>query len=126
MVSLDEMRSAVVAADIVVLALPLTEQTRGLLGREFFLEMKEGSLFVNVARGAIVEMDALMEGIKEKSLTAILDVFEEEPLDKDSPLWNMERVIITPHNSFVGDGVGLRLSALILFNLKECIEGEAI
>ena len=80
--------------------------------------MKEGAVFVNIARGAIVEETALLKALDEKLSGAVLDVFEEEPLAINSPLWKKENVIITPHNSFVGDGNVQRLSALIFKNLK--------
>lgn len=118
MYPLDALNEALEEADIVVLTLPLTEETRHLIGREAFDKMKNGSVLVNVARGAIVDTDALTEALKNKLSGAVLDVFEEEPLSEDSPLWDMENVIVTPHNSFVGDGNANRLFKLILKNLE--------
>ncbi len=104
--------------DIVVLALPLTEQTRHLMNKQRLASMKPGAVLVNIARGAIVDTDALTEALKENRLGgAVLDVFEEEPLPENSPLWELENVILTPHNSFVGDGNRERLNSVILENL---------
>ena len=116
-VGLNALDSALAKADIVVLTLPLTEETRGLISAKRLACMKKGSVLVNIARGAIVDEQALCEALKEKLFGAVLDVFEEEPLATNSPLWDMENVILTPHNSFVGEGNGERLFALIKENL---------
>ena len=106
-------------ADILVLTLPLTEQTKHLFSRAAFDAMKAGSILVNLARGAIEDTAALVAALEAKLGGAVLDVFEEEPLGEDSPLWDMENVVLTPHNSFVGEGNGNRLRELVLQNLKE-------
>lgn len=104
-------------SDIVVLTLPLTEETKHLMNDEKFSAMKDGAVLVNIARGGIVDTNALIRALSQLG-GAVLDVFEEEPLGTDSPLWDMENVIVTPHNSFVGDGNGERLSELILENIR--------
>ena len=100
------------AADIVILALPLTERTRGLIdaGR---LNLIKGIL-VNISRGPLVDEKAL----EKWKGTAVLDVFDREPLDSRSPLWDRENTIITPHSSFIGDGNETRLHDLIFENLR--------
>ena len=105
-------------ADIAVLTLPLTNETRGLFSAETFSAMKKGSVLVNISRGAIVESVALADALRTHLGGAVLDVFEEEPLDENSPLWDMEHVIITPHNSFVGEGNFNRITALVMRNLE--------
>ncbi len=115
---LTELRVALQSADVVALTLPLTEDTRYMFDEERFSSMREGSVFVNVARGAIVKEQALVNALKGKLLGAVLDVFEEEPLSKESPLWDLENVLITPHNSFIGDGNARRLEERIIRNLK--------
>lgn len=104
-------------ADIVVLSLPLTEESRYLIDRERLASMKKGAVLVNLARGAVVDTEALLWWLETGQGAAVLDVFEEEPLPVDSPLWQMENVILTPHNSFVGEGNGDRLAAVIMSNL---------
>lgn len=104
-------------ADVVVLAVPLTEETNQLMNAHRFSVMKKGAVLVNIARGAVVSEDALVRALREKLGGAVLDVFTEEPLGQESPLWDMEHVILTPHNSFVGDGNGKRLADVIITNL---------
>ena len=87
-----------VESDYVVLSCPLNEETRGLLGPEELGCMKESAVLVNVSRGPVVDEPALVEALKQGVIRgAGLDVFETEPLDDDSPLWNLSNVIVTPH-----------------------------
>ena len=104
-------------ADVVVLTLPLTEGTYHLMNQDKLKKIKNGAVLVNIARGAIVDTKALALEMNRLG-GAVLDVFEEEPLMADSPLWSLENVIITPHNSFVGEGNGKRLSKVIINNLR--------
>ena len=118
MYGLAELDAGLSQADVVVLTLPLTEETRYMLNEQRFEKMKDGSVLVNIARGAVVEERAFLKALDEKLLGAVVDVFEEEPLDKDSMLWKKENVIITPHNSFVGDGNSGRLFQIIKNNVR--------
>ena len=118
MLPLDKLDNAVKQADIVVLTLPLTEQTKYLIDNSKLSLMKNGATLVNIARGAIVDTDALLNNI-DRFTGAVLDVFEEEPLNENSPLWDKPNIILTPHNSFVGEGNGGRLRKIIVSNLKE-------
>lgn len=106
-------------SDVVVLTLPLTEETKHLFGEAAFAAMKKGAILVNIARGGVVDTQALIRALQGHLGGAVLDVFEEEPLSADSPLWDMDQVLLTPHNSFVGDHNSQRLEAVILKNLKE-------
>lgn len=106
-------------SDVVVLTLPLTEETKHLFGESAFAAMKKGAILVNIARGGVVDTKALIQALQDHLGGAVLDVFEEEPLSPDSPLWDMEQVLLTPHNSFVGDHNSQRLESVILSNLKE-------
>lgn len=115
MTQLDE---ALSCSDVVVLTIALTDETRGLMNAEHFAIMKPGSVLVNIARGALVDDAALMDALKNHLYGAVLDVFDPEPLSPESPFWAMQNVIITPHNSFVGDGAEVRMNELILKNLK--------
>lgn len=117
-VPLDALDRQLAAADVVILTLPLTESTRGLFDAGRFDAMKEGAVLVNIARGALVDEQALLTALADKLRGAALDVFQSEPLPSDSPLWTRENVLLTPHNSFVGDGNAARLDALILSNLR--------
>ena len=110
-------------ADIVILCIALTEETRGLLNADRLRIMKQGSILVNVARGALIDEKALTSCLKEGKLRgAALDVFETEPLSAESELWGMPEVIIGPHNSFVGDNVSERMFSLIYSNLEKMLK----
>lgn len=114
MVGLEMLDDELENADVIVLTLPLTDETKGLIDRKRLELIKSNGILVNIARGAIVEQGDLekWDGI------AILDVFEEEPLEKSSPLWKKENFFITSHNSFVGEKNNNRLNTVIMRNLK--------
>lgn len=117
---LDELEDVLRGADVVILTLPLTDETRHLFDRARFNAMKTGAIFVNISRGGVVDTEALINALTSDQLGgAILDVFETEPLEETSPLWDMENVMIIPHNSFVGERNKIRLLEVILKNLKE-------
>ncbi|WP_327705038.1 2-hydroxyacid dehydrogenase [Streptomyces decoyicus] len=84
-------------ADVVVLATPLTDATRGLVGPDFLARMKDGALLVNIARGAVVDTKALLAELESGRLRAALDVTDPEPLPPGHPLWHAPGVLITPH-----------------------------
>lgn len=109
---LEKLDATLKTADIVVLTLPLTEQTRHLINDSRFSLLKDGAVLVNIARGAVVDTEALIKHI-DRLGGAVLDVFEEEPLIDNSPFWGKPNVILTPHNSFVGEGNGERLREII-------------
>lgn len=116
---LNELDNALKESDIVILTLPLTEENKGFFNKEKFRIMKENAVFVNIARGKLVnELDLISSIQKNQIEGAVLDVFEEEPLPPTSPLWDLQNVIITPHNSFVGNNTP-RLFDLITKNLGD-------
>ncbi|NKQ25849.1 2-hydroxyacid dehydrogenase [Streptomyces galbus] len=84
-------------ADVVILSTPLTEATRGLVDKDFLARMKQGALLVNVARGAVVDTDALLAALESGRVTAALDVVDPEPLPPGHPLWHAPGVLISPH-----------------------------
>lgn len=114
-----EIKTVLSESDIVILAMPLTDETRHIINKDVLSFMKEGSILINTARGALINTEDLLDALDNNVGYAVLDVFEEEPLTKDHPLWNKTNVMITPHNSFVGEGNGRRLSDLIMSNLSE-------
>lgn len=116
--SLEDFETVLNECGVVVLALPLTDKTEHLMNESKLRALKPETILVNIARGAVLDTDALIN-ILPNIGGAVLDVFEGEPLPEDSPLWEMENVIITPHNSFVGEGNRKRLQNLILKNIKE-------
>lgn len=111
-------------ADAVVLTIPLTDETRGMFNSEMFSHFKDGSVLVNVSRGAVVNENDLINALENGKLSgAVLDVFENEPLDENSALWDMKNVITTPHNSFVSKKNNARLFSLAYDNLKFSMKG---
>lgn len=118
---LNELNDQLEIADVVVLTLPLMDSTRGMFDKSKFKIMKNSSIFVNIARGPIVVENDLIRALEENEISgAVLDVFENEPLDDNSPLWDMEKVILTPHNSFVGENNNKRMFDVIIDNLEYC------
>ena len=113
---LEQLDAALECADIVVLTLPLTEQTRHLMNERRLGLLKRSAVVVNIARGAVIDTGTLLKQIDNLG-GAVLDVFEEEPLDEASPLWEKENIILTPHNSFVGEGNKERLRKIVMGNL---------
>lgn len=83
--------------EIIALCAPLTEETKGMIGKEFFKNMKDGSVFINTARGAIIDENALIEELKKERIFACLDVTYPEPPDETSPLRKLKNVVISPH-----------------------------
>ncbi|SNX53089.1 D-2-hydroxyacid dehydrogenase [Thermoanaerobacterium sp. RBIITD] len=124
----EDLLKAVSKSDYVICALPLTDDTYHMLNKEFFENMREGSYFINIGRGRVVDEKALIDALKNKKIEgAALDVFEEEPLPKNSPLWDMENVIITPHMAGISPYYMKRALEIIKSNLKAYLsEGEFI
>ena len=106
------------ACDILVCCIALTPETRSIVSEEIFGRLHDGAIFVNVARGALADEAALTKWLQSGG-HAVLDVFAEEPLPESSPLWDMENVLLTPHNSFVGDGNRERMWKMTKENLKK-------
>ena len=121
MVEMKDFSKKIQELDIVVLTVPLVPSTVHLINSETIAKMKDGVILVNVSRGGVVDTNALITN-KDKFSGIILDVFEEEPLESDSSLWTMENVIITPHNSFVGDGNDARLDGVVMEGIREIIK----
>ena len=113
---LDKLPDATAVCDILICCIALMPETRGIVGKEIFDRLPAGTIFVNIARGALADESALTAWLQSGG-RAVLDVFEEEPLPEPSPLWDMENVVLTPHNSFVGGGNRMRLWETIKENL---------
>lgn len=118
--SLESLDDVLKDADVIILTLPLTDETKHLMNDARFSALKESAVIVNMARGAVIDTQAMIEALP-KIGGAVLDVFEEEPLDENSPLWDMENVILTPHNSFVGEGNRERLKEVIFNHLEALV-----
>jgi phosphoglycerate dehydrogenase-like enzyme len=124
--AVDDLASLLGLADIVVVLLPLTAATEGLLDRKMLGHMREGALLVNAARGSIVDTEALIELLQAGRIRAALDVTEPEPLPADHPLWDAPGLLITPH--FAGDtqGAERRAFALVGEQVRRYARGEPL
>ena len=116
-VSIDDIDSVLPDADIIVLTVPLTEETHNMINESRLELLKSTAVIVNISRGGVIDTQALIEILPQLG-GAVLDVFEDEPLAESSPLWDMENVIITPHNSFVGEKNSDRLWRIVITNLN--------
>ena len=124
----ERLHDALGEADYVAVTLPGTPQTRHLVDAEAIGAMKPGAYFANIGRGTVVDEGALVEALKSGHLSgAALDVFEVEPLPKESPLWELESVIISPHaTDMVGSLINKRQTDLFCENLRRYLEGEPL
>jgi phosphoglycerate dehydrogenase-like enzyme len=114
-------------ADWLVIACPLTERTRRSVGRAVFDAMPAGAHLVNVGRGEIVVQDELIAALQARRLEgAYLDVFEQEPLPAESPLWGMPNVIVTPHSAGLSAGNEARVADMFIENLERFISGQVL
>ena len=123
--AIDDLHEALALADVVAIVLPLNKATRNLIDAEAFAAMRPGTVFVNVARGAVVDEPALIDALRSGHLRgAVLDVFAEEPLPEDSPIWTVDNLIYTPHISSVFGGWERQAVGLFCDNLARRLAGE--
>ncbi len=115
----DQLAALLPRCDWLALACPLTEETRGLFNAALLAKLPPGARLINISRGEVIDEPALIAELRSGKLGgAYLDVFAQEPLPADSPLWDMPNVIMTPHNSNASAGNDTRVNALFLDNLK--------
>lgn len=114
---LQELNNYIPKTDILVLSLPLNKDTYHIINKDRLNLLNNNVILVNVSRGSLIDEQALIETIPHIK-GAVLDVFEQEPLDTNSPLYNLDNVIITPHNSYISEGNEQRLHKVILENLS--------
>lgn len=113
--------------DAIVVAAPDTSETRGMVDADAFARMKSGAVFINVARGGLVDEEALVTTLEDGRIRgAGLDVFSEEPLPPEHPLWRLPNVVMTPHVSAVTRGFWRREVDLILGNLDRYLAGAPV
>lgn len=125
--SVAELAGYLPEVDYLVLAAPLTDETRGLIDAAALGAMKRDAVVVNVGRGEVVDEAALVAALQEGRIGgAALDVFETEPLPEDSPLWRMPNVIVTPHSSGTNPGNFHRATDIFIDNLGRYVRGEAL
>jgi len=127
LVTFDRFEEVLPEADWLVLACPLTAQTTNLLSRQALKRLKKGASVVNISRGAVIDEEALIEGLKSGDIgSAYLDVFAQEPLPEASPLWDMPNVIATPHTAGFSLGMYRRMEQMFTDNLARYARGEPL
>jgi phosphoglycerate dehydrogenase-like enzyme len=123
----DKLNALLPAADVVVLAAPLTPDTQALFGAERFALMKDGAFLINIARGRMLDTNALVAALQSKKLRgAGLDVTDPEPLPADHALWKLPNVILTPHVSGQSPGTRDRTRRLFIENVRRFAAGEGL
>lgn len=126
-VSLEGMDMVLKESDYIVLTVPLTPSTHGLIGIKQLEMMKTSAILINMARGEVVDEAALTSALASGQIAgAGLDVFEEEPLSQDSPLWDLKNCIITPHVAALSPQYMARATDLFCRNLDAYIKGESL
>jgi phosphoglycerate dehydrogenase-like enzyme len=120
----EELQPMLAEADCLVVCAPFTPETEDLLGAAEFAALKPGAVFVNIGRGAIVDEDALLRGLREGRIAfAALDVFREEPLPPESPFWDMPNVLINPHSASTVVTENTKIADLFVRNLDHYLAG---
>ena len=124
---LSDLVDVAASTDALVVALPLTDDTRGLIGADVLRALPQHAYFVNVGRGELVDQGALVAALNDGDIAgAGLDVADPEPLPADDPLWDARNLILTPHNSGSSDGTGRRASEAFLANLERWVAGDPL
>ncbi len=126
-VARDDLHTLLSRSDFVVIALPLTDETRHIIDADALQAMKSSGYLINIARGAVVDERALIRALQEGWIAgAGLDVFEQEPLPADSPLWKLDNVILSPHVSGFSPLYDARATDLFAENLRRYLAGERL
>jgi len=121
-----ELQEVLPSADVVVILVPVTDETRHLVNEEFLKSMKDGALLVNAARGPIVDTDALLKELTAQRITAALDVTDPEPLPPGHPLWQAPGLLLTPHVGGAITGARDRAYAVVRDQLVRYAAGEPL
>jgi phosphoglycerate dehydrogenase-like enzyme len=122
----DELPRLLPEADVVVLIVPVTPETRGLVDAGFLAAMKDGALLVNAARGVIVDTDALLAELTAGRLRAALDVTDPEPLPEGHPLWSAPNLLLTPHVAGAVPDTNQRAAETVAAQLRRVLAGEPL
>jgi D-2-hydroxyacid dehydrogenase (NADP+) len=126
-VGLDQLHQTLRLADFVVLAVPLTSETWGMIGPRELEAMKKSAYLINVCRGNVVQERALITALQRGHIAgAALDVFENEPLPADSELWGLKNVIISPHISSWSKDYRMRAAEIFWVNLERYLSGNPL
>jgi phosphoglycerate dehydrogenase-like enzyme len=124
--AIGELPALVPDADVVVLIVPGTQETRHLVDAEFLARMKEGALLVNVARGSVVDHDALADALHAGRISAAVDVTDPEPLPDDHPLWRAPHLLVSPHVGGASSAMWPRAYRVVREQLERYARGEPL
>ncbi|MEJ5914953.1 2-hydroxyacid dehydrogenase [Pseudokineococcus sp. 1T1Z-3] len=124
--AMEELADLLPTAHAVVLAVPLTDATRGLVDVDFLAALPDGAVVVNVARGPVVDTGALVAEVESGRLAAALDVTDPEPLPPDHPLWRLDGALVTPHVGGATDAMRPRVVALLRRQLAALVDGREL
>ena len=123
----DQLAATIDQAGAVVLTLPGTPATRGMIDRATIARMRPDCILVNLGRGVVVDEDALVEALRERRIAgAVLDVFTQEPLPPSSPLWDLDNVLLSPHTAALSPQEDERVVARFVDNLRRYLAGEPL
>jgi phosphoglycerate dehydrogenase-like enzyme len=123
----DRLSELLAQSDFVVSCVPQTPETVGLIGAEQLRLMKPSAYLINISRGVVVKLEALVEALRNGTIAgAALDVYEQEPLPSDHPLWGMDNVIMTPHVAAQNPHVSQRRIDTLTANLRRYLKGEPL
>jgi len=123
----DRLHDVLARVDAVVVTLPLTDETRGMLDAQALQQIKPGAILINAGRGGVIDEPALVQALREERLRgAALEVFATEPLPTDSPLWDLPNVLISPHTAALSVHENERIDELFTENLRRYLRGEEL
>jgi phosphoglycerate dehydrogenase-like enzyme len=127
MATVTDLPRVLAECDAVVLALPGTPATEGLIGRDLLAALPAHAVIVNVGRGSVLDEPALVEALRAGRLAgAALDVFATEPLPENSPLWELPNVLVSPHTAALAAGENARIVELFVDNLRRYLDGRPL
>jgi len=124
-----ELDRVIPRADVFVLTIPMYAEVRHIISQRRIALMKPSALLVNIARGGLIDQDALIAALQQGKIAgAALDVFEQEPLPEDSPLWELENILLTPHNAggFSSPMAREKIGQIMLDNLERYLTGQPL
>jgi len=125
--SKERLKDILSKSDFVIITVPLTPETEGLIGKDEIDSMKRDAYLINISRGKVIDEGALIDALRDKRIKgAVLDVFQEEPLPLNSPLWEMENVIVTPHISGLSPFYMERAMKIFEENMHLYMEGKEL
>ena len=125
-VAFEELSELLAYQDVIVLAAPLTEATRGLVDAEFLAKLGDGAIVVNISRGPVIDTDALADALEGGRVRAVLDVTDPEPLPAGHRLWSLPGLILTPHVGGASEGWDRRADELLIRQLERRATGQPL